>query len=64
MIEIFRSALLRWAQALRTIAGVPDYERYLAHMRTAHPHDRAMTRSEFSVTRMGDRYDRPGSRCC
>ncbi len=44
--------------------GVPDYARYLAHMREAHPGDRVMTETEFNHSRMNDRYNQPGSKCC
>ena len=64
MITVLRSALLRCAAGLRAIAGAPDYDSYLAHMRSAHPQQSTMTLTEFSVARMRDRYDRPGSRCC
>jgi len=64
MIDLARASLGGWAEALRAIAGVPDYRKYLAHMRAAHPGDRIMTETEFHLSRMGDRYDRPGSRCC
>jgi uncharacterized short protein YbdD (DUF466 family) len=64
MIRNFRSSLYRLAAVLRAVAGVPDYGRYLAHMRTRHPGDRIMTESEFNYSRLGDRYDRVGSRCC
>lgn len=54
----------RLADALRAIAGVPNYPRYLSHMRSIHPGDRVMTETEFNVARLGDRYNRAGSRCC
>ncbi len=60
----FLSFFGRWASALRAIAGVPDYECYLSHMRARHTGDRIMTETEFNLTRMRERYDRPGSRCC
>lgn len=63
-MALARSAVRSFAAALRAIAGVPDYHRYLSHMHSAHPHDRVMSETEFSVARLGDRYDRPGSRCC
>jgi uncharacterized short protein YbdD (DUF466 family) len=46
------------------VLGVPDYKRYLAHMRAAHPGDRVMSETEFNHTRMNDRYNRSGSKCC
>jgi uncharacterized short protein YbdD (DUF466 family) len=64
VIKAMRTLLGRSAAALRAIAGVPDYDRYLAHMRSVHPGDRVMTETEFNVARTGDRYDRAGSRCC
>jgi uncharacterized short protein YbdD (DUF466 family) len=57
-------SLSRCAAALRAIAGAPDYGRYLAHMRARHPGDRIMSESEFNYSRLSDRYNRVGSRCC
>jgi len=59
-----RSSLSRWAAVLRAVAGVPDYARYLAHMRDAHPGDRLMSEAEFNRSRLAARYDSVGSRCC
>ena len=64
MMTALRSAFSRGAANLRAVLGVPDYDRYLAHMREAHPGDRVMSETEFNHTRMNDRYSRPGSRCC
>jgi len=64
MIRRIRWSLSRWAAVMRAVAGVPDYGRYLAHMRAEHPGDRIMSESEFNHTRLGDRYNRVGSRCC
>ena len=60
MISLFSRA----ASALRVVLGFPDYERYLAHMRSAHPGDRVMSETEFRHTRLSDRYNRAGSKCC
>ena len=51
-------------RVVRTMIGVPDYDRYCAHMRERHPSCAPMTRDEFIRARMNDRYQRPGSRCC
>jgi uncharacterized short protein YbdD (DUF466 family) len=64
MITYFASFLSRTASILRAVLGVPDYERYLSHMRSAHPGDRVMSETEFRHTRMNDRYNRQGSKCC
>lgn len=64
MIAFISSMFSQSASVIRAMLGVPDYERYLAHMRTAHPGDRVMSETEFDHTRMSDRYNRPGSRCC
>jgi uncharacterized short protein YbdD (DUF466 family) len=63
-MDIIRGFLERCAEVLRAVAGVPDYRRYLAHMRAAHPGDRVMSETEFNIARTRDRYDRVGSRCC
>ena len=64
MMNLISSLLSTTASAVRAVLGVPDYKRYLAHMRTAHPGDRVMSETEFNHTRLNDRYNRNGSRCC
>jgi uncharacterized short protein YbdD (DUF466 family) len=64
MIAFLAGFLSRGAAGLRAVLGVPDYQRYLSHMREAHPGDRVMSETEFNHVRMTDRYNRPGSRCC
>ena len=50
--------------ALRTILGVPDYARYLAHQRAKHPDATPLSRQEFARERQRARYEGTGSRCC
>ena len=59
-----RLTLAAASRALRAVAGAPDYERYLAHMRTQHPDVPPLTRSEFVRQKMDERYNKPGARCC
>jgi uncharacterized short protein YbdD (DUF466 family) len=51
-------------QTARLIVGVPDYDRYLAHMRQSHPDTPPMSREAFFVNRVDARYGRGASRCC
>ena len=60
----WRARIERAGGVLRRIIGVPDYDRYLAHMRASHAGERALTRDEFAHERLCDRYNRPGTRCC
>jgi len=64
MINYITTMFSRTASVMRAVLGVPDYQRYLAHMKTAHPGDRVMSETEFRHTMMNDRYNNPGSRCC
>jgi uncharacterized short protein YbdD (DUF466 family) len=64
MINYINSLFSRSASLLRAVLGFPDYERYLAHMRSAHPGDRVMSETEFRHTSMNNRYNRTGSKCC
>jgi uncharacterized short protein YbdD (DUF466 family) len=57
-------ALRRAAEVVRRIVGVPDYDRYLAHVRSCHPGTEPMSRAEFERSRLEDKYSRPGQRCC
>ncbi len=54
----------RCAGALRAMLAVPDYDRYLAHMRRHHPERVPLGEGEFLRQRLEDRYSRPGARCC
>ena len=63
MMTWIAAILSRTASFVRAILGVPDYERYLSHMRAVHPGDRVMSETEFRHSRMNDRYNRT-SRCC
>ena len=56
--------LRRAAAVLRRIIGVPDYERYVAHVQQCHPGTPPMSRAEFEESRLYDKYSRPGQRCC
>ncbi len=64
MINHLTALMTRITSAIRAVLGVPDYARYLTHMRSAHPGDRVMSETEFRHTWMNDRYNRPGTRCC
>lgn len=54
----------RWIAVVRTVIGVPDYDRYLRHMQAHHPGCAMLSRTEFAKARLEARYSSPGSRCC
>ena len=54
--------LLRDTGAL--MVGVPDYERYLSHMREAHPGTPPLSRDAFVRARMEARYGGRASGKC
>ena len=58
------AALKSAARVARVVLGVPDYERYVRHMRARHPDAPPLTREEFERERQEARYSRPGTRCC
>jgi uncharacterized short protein YbdD (DUF466 family) len=60
----FGEQIRRAAAILRRVIGVPDYDRYVAHVRECHPDREPMTRVQFEESRMHDKYSRPGQRCC
>ena len=59
-----RQVVARAAAVVRRVIGAPDYDGYVAHVRTHHPGTEPMTREEFMRQRMEDKYSRPGTRCC
>jgi uncharacterized short protein YbdD (DUF466 family) len=56
--------LNRLGAVLCRVAGAPDYEGYLAHLRARHPGAEPLERDEFYRARLEERYNRPGARCC
>jgi uncharacterized short protein YbdD (DUF466 family) len=54
----------RLAATCRQVVGIPDFERYLAHMRAAHPGEPTLSEREFHARAVDRRYGagRPG--CC
>lgn len=52
------------ASAVRAMIGAPDYARYVAHIRSAHPGREPMSCEDFALDRLNHRYSRPGARCC
>ena len=56
--------LRRFAEMVRRVIGVPDYEQYLAHVRRRHPGDVPVSREAFTEAALVRRYARPGGRCC
>ena len=47
-----------------TIIGVPNYERYRAHLAEHHPEREPLTEDAFVEERLTARYSTPGNRCC
>lgn len=64
MVISMRQQLGDIVRVIRQIIGVPDYERYVAHVRGVHPGCAPISREEFMRERLEARYNRPGSRCC
>jgi uncharacterized short protein YbdD (DUF466 family) len=64
LLERLHGAARTLRVVLRTVIGVPDYERYLEHEQRHHPGREPMTREAFVRERLEARYSRPGARCC
>ena len=68
MIAAMRDKLARfWRKAVQTgrlAVGVPDYDVYVAHMRTHHPQMRVMDYPEFFNERQQKRYGTGRTGCC
>ena len=48
----------------RQMFGIPDYDRYLDHMRKHHPHDAVLSAREFCARAIDRKYEGKGPRCC
>jgi uncharacterized short protein YbdD (DUF466 family) len=63
-----RSRLIETAGQVRRayvqIFGIPDYERYLAHVSSHHPGEAPLSRRDFSARAIERKYCRAGPKCC
>jgi uncharacterized short protein YbdD (DUF466 family) len=50
--------------AARRIAGIPDYDAYVAHVRAHHPERAIPSEAAFFADRQEARYRAGGGRCC
>jgi uncharacterized short protein YbdD (DUF466 family) len=57
-------SLRRFGSVLRRVIGAPDYERYLSHVRMAHPGAEPVTREQYVREAMARRYGSGANRCC
>ena len=48
----------------RSVFGIPDYERYLAHAAERHPDLAVLPRREFFAQSIDRKYGKGGMRCC
>ena len=63
-MNALRALFERVAAAARLAVGVPDYRRYVAHVRAEHPERTPMDYATFFRERQAARYGRSASRCC
>ena len=54
----------RIAAALRRIAGMPDYDAHVEHLRCSHPERPIPTEREFYEEFVRNRYQDGSTRCC
>ena len=59
-----QGAFRRWASMLRRIAGMPDYQAYIAHLHQCHPDRPVPTEREYYELYLDGRYRNGGGRCC
>ena len=51
-------------QAARLMVGLPDYDTYVAHMRSQHPEREPMSYEAFFRERQEARYGGAAGKCC
>ncbi len=59
-----RNPFDRLLRAVRRIAGMPDYQAYLEHLRVCHPDRPVPTEREYFAEYTEARYGAGVSRCC
>jgi uncharacterized short protein YbdD (DUF466 family) len=50
--------------ALRRVAGMPDYQAYLEHLKRCHPEDTILSERQFYDEFVRARYGDGPTRCC
>jgi len=59
------ASLIAWiGSLLRRIAGMPDYEAYLEHLRSSHPERAVPSEREYYAEYLRSRYEAGPTRCC
>jgi len=48
----------------RRVAGIPDYDAWIAHLQRHHPERPLPSREAFFLERLDARYRAGGGRCC
>lgn len=67
MFDAVREVLKYRNQFLDLLVGVPNYERYVEHMKERHPEEPIQSREQFFREAQDARYNAKGgkvSRCC
>jgi uncharacterized short protein YbdD (DUF466 family) len=59
-----RTSRMTLREIIYRVLGAPDYDTYLAHLKSHHPSVLPLSKAEFFDQRLADRYSKPGSRCC
>ena len=60
----YRRVLPKMFAALRKVAGMPDYQAYVEHLRCTHPERAVPTQREFYDEYVRCRYGDGPTRCC
>lgn len=61
----FRDAWRTVLRCGRQVVGIPDYDKYVAHLRVCHPERQPPSYETFFRQRLDARYGRRGpGRCC
>lgn len=66
-LRTMRKAMRKVSSAIKTIFGMPDYDRYLAHWYDTHgaPGIFPMTEREYYMYALTERFEKGGvTRCC
>lgn len=64
-LDAIISAFKRINGHVKTIFGLPNYEKYIEHHKRKHPNEPLMTEKEFYVFALKERYESGKvNRCC
>lgn len=64
LLDKFKKLYRRSDRFINLLVGMPSYDKYVEHMKTVHPDQEILSRSDFFKEALDARYKGGFTRCC